>query len=266
MKPLAILCHSALFPNTDDAWKNEIPAHLKRRDPRIWQMAYVCAARLLKNSLVKPRSIIVGTALGALDETKGFLDGVFTDGFGSPKNFIASVHNSMAGKLALEFSIDGPNLTLCDGQNSFASAIGNCDLLGQECFPALVVAVDENIPLLDAIVPALSSQCNRFLSGHKQEGAVSMLLDCSQNTPRIRSVGPRYAGPMKDKACTPAAIQALFGSSQPPARFYGLSECNSFLFAAIRTFTELQKKQSGSTIIPSYSPSSNAFAAIELSL
>ena len=87
-------------PGTD-----EVPASLKRRDPRIWQMAYVATHRAIESSPLKPRSIVVATALGALDETKNFLDGVFSDGLGSPRNFIASVHNSMAGKIAQEFKI-----------------------------------------------------------------------------------------------------------------------------------------------------------------
>ncbi len=266
MKPFTVLGHSALFPQSDPVWNIEIPPHLKRRDPRIWQMAYVAVARLLKNAAAKPKSILVGTALGALDETKGFLDGIFSDGFGSPKNFIASVHNSMAGKLALEFGISGPNLTFCDGQNSFASAIANCELLDSDDFPALVVAVDENIPLLDTILPVMPAQCRAYLSEHTKEGAIALLLANSQTLPAIRSIGPRFAGSNKDKACTRETVTALLKTQKSPDRFFDLSYCKSFLSGAAVCAAELQKNSPGSSIVTSYSPPSNAFSAIELLL
>jgi len=136
MEYLSVQSASAVLPLQEPSWSDEVPASLKRRDPRIWQMAYVASLRVMTNLPVKPNAIMVATALGALDETKNFLDGVFTDGLGSPRNFIASVHNSMAGKLAQEFKVAGPNLTLCDGHNSLASAIGACALLQSGDFPA----------------------------------------------------------------------------------------------------------------------------------
>ena len=129
---MPILAAACVEPDADPSWSASLPAAIKRRDPRIWQMAYAAAHRVVSNGTAVPASIVCATALGALDETRNYLDGVFKDGFGSPRHFIASVHNSMAGKLALEFKIAGPNLTVCEGQNSFASALAAASLLSPE--------------------------------------------------------------------------------------------------------------------------------------
>ena len=130
---------------------------MKRQDARIWQMAYAATAGIVTTEdACHPRSVIVGTALGALDETRLFLDGVFIDGLGSPRNFIAAMYNSIAGKLALEFTICGPSLTICDSHNSFASALVAADLLADNDFPVLLCIVDERLPLLDDLQPHFS--------------------------------------------------------------------------------------------------------------
>jgi hypothetical protein len=223
-------------------------------------------ARLLKNAPEQPRSMAVGTALGALDETKNFLDGIFKDGFGSPKNFIASVHNSMAGKLALEFKIDGPNLTLCDGHNSFASALASCALFPSSAFPCLVVAVDESIPLVNELAPHLSPVCGAHLSDSGQEAAVALLLD-RRVIPELPSV--RAIGPVALAGKEPAAL-----SSELAARLHNgaassispIENCRSFISAPLQAHGRLLSKQAGRLIITSYSPSSKACAAVEVNL
>jgi hypothetical protein len=238
---------------------------LKRRDPRIWHMSYVAALRAMKNCPEKPNAIIVATALGALDETKNFLDGVFTDGFGSPRNFIASVHNSMAGKLAQEFKVAGPNLTLCDGHNSLASAIGACALLKDEDFPALVVAVDENIELLARLIPHLSPECKQALGNNRQEGAVAFILHNKGGGfgPRIRSIGPLFIG----NRSADQAFTTLFASQNPeikttvslPSQARG-----SFLSASFAIYDIYRNQSAGNFAVGSFSPSSKAIAVVEL--
>ena len=265
MSALHIRGCSAAIPGADNAWQDELPAHIKRRDPRIWTMAYAATARLLKTISEKPRSVCVGTGLGALDETKNFLDGLFKDGFGSPRNFIASVHNSMAGKLALEFSIDGPNLTMCDGQNSLASAIALCGLLPDNAFPCLVVAVDEAIPLLQELAPHLSIDCQTRTAGMGEEGAVALLLDRNSPSglPAIRAVAPTPVGPHTPEACA-AVLAESFGARAATVR--PLGDCRSFLSAALQVHATLGSARPGTFIVPSYSPSSMACAAIEVTV
>ncbi len=261
----SILSASAVLPSQEASWTDEVPATLKRRDPRIWQMSYVAAARAMKNCPEKPNAIIIATALGALDETKNFLDGVFTDGLGSPRNFIASVHNSMAGKLAQEFKVAGPNLTLCDGHNSLASAIGACALLKNEDFPALVVAVDENIELLDRLIPYLSSECKQSLENNKQEGAVAFVLHNKggNHGPLVRSFGPLFIGSREpDKSCT-ALIQSQNPDGQTAVSLPSRTD-GSFLSVPISIHELFRAQSSGSFALCSFSPSSKAIAMVEL--
>jgi len=263
MEFLSVLGANAVVPATDASWQTEVPTHLKRRDPRIWHMAYVATARCLKGMDRLPKSIMAGTALGALDETKNFLDGIYGDGFGSPRHFIASVHNSMAGKLALEFSVTGPNLTFCDGQSSLASAISACALLSDAEFPVLVVGVDENISLLGDIVPRLSRACRDFLAEYHEEGAVALLLDKSGDTmPKIRAQGPVFVG---DKEIADLTT-SLFETTNPDATVVLPAANRSFISASLRVWECIHGGQKGKTIVGSYSPASRACAAIEMVL
>jgi hypothetical protein len=259
---LSILGANAVVPMADSAWHDEVPARLLRRDPRIWHMAYVAAARLLKTTVRRPKALSVGTALGALDETRNFLDGIYGDGFGSPRHFIASVHNSMAGKLALEFSIDGPNLTLCDGQNSFASAIAACATLSSAQFPVLVVGADEHIPLLNDIIPRLSASCADFLTDHRNEGAVALLLDKNNGEPssRVRAQGPVFIGGKEIANLT----DSLLETTSPGAMVVPPGANRSFVAAALSVWECVKNARPGKTIVGSYSPSSRACAAIEI--
>jgi hypothetical protein len=265
MKYLPVVQAVSLAPQNDATWQSEIPATMKRRDPRIWHMAYVAAARLLKLCNVKPKSVLIGTALGALDETRNFLDGVFTDGFGSPKNFIASVHNSMAGKIALDFMIQGPNLTFCDGQNSFASAIAACSLLTPDDFPSLVIAVDESIPLFRDIIPHLPGVCKDQLASADQEGAVAIIVDpraasfCAQ----IKAVGPTVLQQQTETDFITSCLHSSNGSSQE-AIIVSRPENKSFVGAAFSAATVIASHEKGRFLVPSYSPSSDAFAAIDI--
>ena len=159
MHTLKIIKSSIVRPALDPEWEELFPKALRARTPRIWRMARVAVDTIVSDGTARPKSLISATALGALDETKSYFDGLFNDGFGSPRNFIASVHNSMAGKIALDFKISGPNLTVCDGHNSFASAIVTASILSKIDFPALVLVIDEKIRLLDDIIPNLSGIC-----------------------------------------------------------------------------------------------------------
>jgi hypothetical protein len=195
MPPLPILSAAAVDPRAEPTWADRVPASMKRRDPRIWQLAHTAAMRAIDNAGQPPRSIVVATALGALDETAQFLDGVFKDGFGSPRNFIASVHNSMAGKLAMELKIEGPNLTVCEGVNSLASAVVAASLLVPGEYPCLLVAADEEIELLARLRPYLNGKCGSWLSKEWADGAVAFMLDAPQSgaCPALRAAGPRPA-------------------------------------------------------------------------
>jgi hypothetical protein len=265
MRPLTILGSGAAIPATDATWENRVPAAMKRRDPRIWRMAYAAAAQALTGARSKPQSLCVATALGALDETKSFLDGVFSDGFGSPRNFIASVHNSMAGKLAMEFSIDGPNLTFCDGPNSFASAIAAASLLSADLLPCLVVAVDESIPLLRDLAAHLPKECALGSESTAHEGAVALLLDNLQPefASSVRAVASTPVGARTPEDCAADCVKQ-FGKAGAQVEFTGGQSW--FLVPALRVYAALSAGVSGTHVVESYSFSSKACAAIEVAV
>ena len=171
----------------------------------------------------------------------------------------------MAGKLALEFAIDGPNLTVCDGQNSFASAIASAALLSKDAFPCLVIAVDECIPLLRDLVPHLSPECKKGLSSVAEEGAVALLLS---KTPGPGAAMVRAVMPTPAKDRTPlnhaASLAESFGPGQTAVST--LDSSTSFLSAAMRVHAVLLEGRPGRYIVLSYSPSSMACAAVEVAL
>lgn len=249
---------SLVLPSITPDWNACIPASMKRRDPRIWHVAYSAAHRVINETGIKPVSIIAGTALGALDETKNFLDTVFDTGFGNPRHFIASVHNSMAGKIALEFQIKGPNLTVCDGQNSLASAIASLDTLNVSDFPALVLLIDEHIPLLDTLRQQFSSLCKDYLEKDWIDGAFAMILDCDsvKSTNKIRAFGPSIANGSVD-----SSIQSLAKDNHVTSDISIHS--TSYLAPGIAVYNHISEGKDTGTIA-SYAPSSDSVALIEL--
>jgi hypothetical protein len=261
---LSILSHGSVIPSREPQWADAIPAALKRRDPRIWQLAWLATKRTLENISETPKSIIVGTALGALDETKGFLDGVFGEGFGSPRNFIASVHNSMAGKIALEQKITGPNLTVCDGHNSFASAIATANILDEKDFPVLMIIIDERIELLDKLQPHFSEKCKKFNSENWDDGAVAFLLSDKQisGKPSLRSLGPALIDPADPEKSCAGLIQMINPDFKGKFLFNTCS--NSYLQPAICADQLLSSPNPEHVIIGSFSPVSEGAAVVEI--
>lgn len=253
---------SFVSPSSDPDWNLCIPASMKRRDPKIWHMAYSAAHKVLQESDVKPNSIITGTALGALDETKNFLDSVYDTGFGNPRYFIASVHNSMAGKLALEFKIPGPNITVCEGHNSLASSLVLLETLNESDFPVLVVLVDEHIELLDRLYPHFSSFCQGFLPLSWYDGAVALLLTDKADG---YSMKIRAFPPMLCKEAPFKTIEELLTVYSP--EFEGEIQFetsdSSYLQPGVSTFQHIA---SGNVpvAIGSYSPAANSGAIIEI--
>jgi hypothetical protein len=226
-------------------------------------MAYAVVDKLLSGTDCQPKSIVVATALGALEDTRIFLDGVFKDGFGSPRSFIASVHNSMAGKLALDFDIKGPNLTVCDGQNSFASALVSTSLLLPADFPVVLVVLDEKVDLLNTVTPHLSETCKEYLSAGWEEAAVAFLFDCATEKvePFVSATGPHpvYGVSPKNKC---AELAASFENS--PILLPVSETSDSFIKPAIAACDMISEPKKGDHAIGSYSPSAKAAAVVNL--
>jgi len=259
---LAITGHNVVFPGRNDDWKESVPAKMKRRDARIWQMACAAVAPVVTASERSPRSVIVGTALGALEETRQFLDGVFTDGLGSPRSFMSSVHNSIAGKIALEFGIRGPNLTICDSHNSFASSVITADLLTEHDFPVLICIIDERIPILDELYPYFSRRCRPYLSPDWEEAAIAFSIDVNGAPGRpIRAFGPLSTQRRDPEFVCRSVLQKELPLFTGTFRFN--ESTTSFVQPAI-TAADVVHTGTDHTIIGSYSPTSGAVALVEI--
>lgn len=182
--------YSLYLPSESNMKELTLPASLKRRAPRIWKLAYAAVQEVMERSDITPEAIVCGTALGALDETISFIKKVNTSNMGSPRQFIASVHNSMAGVMAKEFNITGSNMTLCEGHNSLASALSTAKYLPEQ--KILILIVDEQLPFLDEIY----EQCenSESFTGTVQEGSLALIVDKgSDGFPQISATAPKPA-------------------------------------------------------------------------
>jgi hypothetical protein len=262
-RPLYIKKHSLVTPARTPEWQDCVPASIKRRDARIWQLAYAAASQVITDGTVRPQSVVAGTALGALEETRLFLDGVFTDGLGSPRNFIASVHNSIAGKIALEFKISGPNLTLCDSHNSLASSLVATELLKEKDLPVICCIVDERPALLDELQPYLSRRCQPYLIEKWEEGAAAFIID---DHPETGSIAVRAFGPYPTERLDPETICRQLIDRYIPGfsgKFIFRESTTSFMRPTV-TVCETLDRFKEHTVVGSYSPTTGAASIVEL--
>jgi 3-oxoacyl-[acyl-carrier-protein] synthase II len=129
--------------------KKEIPATSLRRMPRLTQMAIVAAKQALAGAAFDPTRIgvVLGTGLGTLDETIGFMQGYIDGGpeAASPLLFPYSVMNAAAGQMAVELKLRGVNSTVNHRDTSPLQALAlGCDLLELGRADALIAGgVDE---------------------------------------------------------------------------------------------------------------------------
>ena len=168
----------------------------------------------------------------------------------------------MAGKISLEFKIPGPNLTMCEGQNSFASAVSAAVLLDSSCFPVLLLVVDERIELLDRIHPYMSRKCSEYLCADWEEAAVAFLLGTAEQNSNtlIRSLGPFPADENDPgKSCREMVLRYL-----KPGCIIPDNTSTSFVKPAISAFEWLNSSDPNPAAVCSYSPSSKGAAIVEL--
>lgn len=262
MSSFTLQAAGIVLPDTDPHWTEEVPVKMKRRDPRIWHMAYVAASRAVTAFGDSPKAIVSATGLGALEETRAFLDGVFRTGFGSPRNFIASVHNSMAGKLAIEFSISGPNLTFCEGANSLASAVAGCGALMESDFPVLLVAVEENTEFLRKLSAHLDPDCVGLNSSKWREAAVAFVLTPGSSGYMLSAAGPRsFHGASAE--IRSSDLRKLL--PHPDAEYIPPEQgAQSFVAPAVAVAEFFLSHRHGSLQVASFSASSRCASVVEI--
>jgi 3-oxoacyl-(acyl-carrier-protein) synthase len=141
-----------------DAVAKDLPPRLVRRLGRLSQIVLALGDSAYKagGSSEKPEAVFFGTGWGALSETSDFLNKIFETGgkYGSPTDFVGSVHNAPAGQAALFFGAKGANVTATSGDSSFEQALLMAQMLNETDRNALLIGADEfhtqMTPLLDA--------------------------------------------------------------------------------------------------------------------
>lgn len=119
-----------------------------RRMSRVIKMGVASSMLAMKDAgLQKPEAVIVGTALGCLEDTSTFLSKMveYKEDMLSPTAFIHSTHNTIASQIALLFECRGYNSTYVHRNISFESALIDAIMLLQEgsITNALVGGIDE---------------------------------------------------------------------------------------------------------------------------
>ena len=127
-----------------------------RRLKRLSRMGLSLATAACEDALdgEKPGAVFFGTGWGALSETHDFLSQLYEtdERFSSPTDFIGSVHNATAGRIAVKFNVKGPNITTTGGDYSFEQALMAARLLTKEGDePFLVMGADEFHPVLSRL-------------------------------------------------------------------------------------------------------------------
>ena len=265
---LRVLGITCLIPSREPGWEDEVPAKTRRRAPRLQQMAYAAVKRVLRETGASPRSLITASALGALEETRAFLDGIYRTGFGSPRSFVASVHNAIGGMPAIEFNINGPNLTFCDGPHSFGCALAAIGLLSPDCFRALLVAVEEQTDLLRKLQPCLAETCGTFLSEDREEGAAALVLDRADPACPAPWLYGTIAIPLGDHQNVDAACRKAAGLPNGADVVYAspLHGPNSTLSSAFRMHELRREGAHGTFVFGTHSPSARSAGAVVLCL
>jgi 3-oxoacyl-(acyl-carrier-protein) synthase len=141
-----------------EAVAKDLPPRLIRRLGRLSQIVLALGDSAYKagGASEKPGSVFFGTGWGSLSETNDFLTKIFETGgkYGSPTDFVGSVHNAPAGQAALFFGAKGANVTATSGDSSFEQALFMAQMLNETGGDALLIGADEfhkeMTPLLDA--------------------------------------------------------------------------------------------------------------------
>jgi 3-oxoacyl-(acyl-carrier-protein) synthase len=172
----------------DLAFAQDITAPFARRLKRLPRLllALAQAAYRASGSVAPPGLLAVGTAWASLADTYAFLRklGASHDEFGSPIDFVGSVHNAPAGQIALLLGATGPNLTCSAGDRSFAQSL-LCASLGLAAGSALVMAAEAHEPGLSPFLEPAAQGADLSEGG----AAFYLLPDDQGPGPRLRWLG-----------------------------------------------------------------------------
>ncbi len=164
LKPLAAMEQPALVePNYKELLK---PALLRRMSKVLKMGNYSAKAVLTDNegNVTEPDAIVVGSGLGCIRDTIGFIDEVLKNNEQTlaPTAFIQSTHNSIAGQIALMLQNYRYNMTIVQKSISFEMALMDAELqlATGSAKSVLVGAADELTENLENLLKELAAEMN----------------------------------------------------------------------------------------------------------
>jgi hypothetical protein len=113
----------------------------------------------------------------------------------------------------------------------------------------------------------LSPACAAYLADSTREAAIALLLDrrALPQQPAIRAIGPVPLG-SREPGALAQSLAARFEDNDTSPLVIPLESCRSFVSAPLLVHERLAAGQAGRFIVPSFSPSSKACAAVEICL
>ncbi len=195
-----------------------LPARQLRRMKRLPKLATALGSRCCAEAewAPPPAAIFVGTAYGSLSETADFLDALddSQQEFASPTDFVGSVHNAVAGQLAIRFQATGANLTATGEDDAFEQAL----FLAGQFLPSqeglgLVLGVDEAHPLLTPLVDP------NALADRPADGGGALLVGLAEER-AVATLAPIFfAASATEPEQVDSLLAALGGSERIKERF-----------------------------------------------
>ncbi len=194
------------------------PSEIRRlkRLPRL-AMSLALEAHRDSDQSRRPLSVFFGTGWGALSETHDFLTRLNETGeqFPSPTDFVGSVHNAPAGRIAMWFKAQGPSITTTGGNYSFEQSLLAADLCaseGNDCF--LVIGADEAHPELSPLFD------RSVIPGHVlSDGGGALLIRRAELASAFRVQLLFYENVRENPEVIPALLDALGGRNHMRERY-----------------------------------------------
>jgi len=179
-----------------------------RRLKRLTRLALSLAASVTAGEdAVSVDAVYCGTRWGALSEFHDFMVRLYDSGeqFSSPTDFVGSVHNAMAGQVALRLDARGANVTTTADDTSFEEALFVASLLAPRDPDAntLLMGVDQHHEVL---IPRLYPSHDAALPA---DGGGVLLLGAAgvdSNGPLLRCI---HLGPRGGSAAVERLVEAL---------------------------------------------------------
>jgi 3-oxoacyl-[acyl-carrier-protein] synthase-1/3-oxoacyl-[acyl-carrier-protein] synthase II len=192
-----------------------LPRRALRRLKRLSRLVLALAARA--SGEATPHGVFYGTSWGALSETHDFLTKLFesSEEFSSPTDFVGSVHNAVAGQVAIRHGATGPNVTATGGDASFFQALYSAALLAEAGRDQLLLGADEAQPALTPLFDASAR------GSEPSDGGAALLVRPGDGggpylLPRFYAVGRQHG------AAIGALLRALGGTERYGALLVGI--------------------------------------------